>query len=249
MPVTRRAWWVLVATVLTVALTARLGFWQLDRAAQKVALQQAREQRGSLPPLTASDLPQAAAASADAEPLWHRQVTLQGRWVPGETVYLDNRPMGGRTGFFVVTPLLLGDGRALLVQRGWLPRHAVERTRIAPYRSSADVIAVQGRLAPTPSRLYELGEAASGVIRQNLAIADRARETGRALLPLVVVQDGTPADADDGLARQWPQPASDVHKHYGYAFQWFGLCGLALALYVWFQLIRPQRRAAPVGPR
>lgn len=237
-----RALWVLAATVLTVALTARLGFWQLDRAAQKVALQQAREQRGALPPVTAAELPQATAAAADAEPLWHRRVALQGRWVADETVYLDNRPMAGRTGFFVVTPLRLADGRALLVQRGWLPRHAAERSRIAPYRSDAGEVTVQGRLAPTPSRLYELGEAASGVIRQNLDIADRARETGRTLLPLVVVQDGAPPDVDDGLVRQWPQPASDVHKHYGYAFQWFGLSGLALALYVWFQLIRPRRR-------
>ena len=40
-------------------------------------------------------------------------------------------------------------------------------------------------------------------------------------------------------------PAADVHKHYGYAFQWFALCALIVGLYVWFQLIRPRRRAAP----
>ena len=40
---------------------------------------------------------------------------------------------------------------------------------------------------------------------------------------------------------QWPEPAADVQKHYGYAFQWFALCALILGLYVWFQLIRPRR--------
>ena len=46
------------------------------------------------------------------------------------------------------------------------------------------------------------------------------------------------------VLRQWPRPAADVHKHYGYAFQWFGLCALIAILYVWFQFIQPRRRAA-----
>ena len=48
---------------------------------------------------------------------------------------------------------------------------------------------------------------------------------------------------DDGLLRQWPRPALDVHKHYGYAFQWFALCALMTGLYVWFQLVLPRRQA------
>ncbi|MEY2953531.1 MAG: hypothetical protein RLZZ401_1618, partial [Pseudomonadota bacterium] len=45
-----------------------------------------------------------------------------------------------------------------------------------------------------------------------------------------------------GLSREWPEPSLGIEKHYGYAFQWFGLCGLIAALYVWFQLI-PRKRA------
>ena len=37
----RRQWVVLLAAVVTVGITARLGFWQLDRGAQKSALQAA----------------------------------------------------------------------------------------------------------------------------------------------------------------------------------------------------------------
>lgn len=237
---TGRAWVVLAATVLTVTLTARLGWWQLDRAAQKVALQQAREAQGRLPPVAATAL---AGEPALVEAQVYRQVTVEGVWLDALTVYLDNRPMAGRTGFFVVTPLLLDDGRAVVVQRGWIPRHAVERTQLAPYRTDAGRIRVSGRIAPSPSRLYDLGGAASGPIRQNLDLAEYARESRRKLLPLVIVQDDASGTAADGLARQWPQPASDVHKHYGYAFQWFGLSALTLTLYVWFQLIRPRRRA------
>lgn len=236
----RSAWVLLVAAVLAVAVTARLGFWQLDRAAQKVALQEARDTRATLPPLAGPDL---ATHEEAARHQLHRRADVQGRWLPEWTVYLDNRPMAGRTGFLAVTPLQLDDGRVVLVQRGWLPRHATDRTRIAPYVTDTGLVRLQGRIAPSASRLYDLGSAASGPIRQNLDLAAFAAESRLKLLPLVIVQDDAGPPASDGLARQWPQPASDVHKHYGYAFQWFGLSALATTLYVWFQLIRPRRRA------
>jgi surfeit locus 1 family protein len=40
------------------------------------------------------------------------------------------------------------------------------------------------------------------------------------------------------MQRDWPAVSSGVDKHYGYAFQWFGLCGLIALLYVWFQIVR-----------
>lgn len=235
---TGRGWLVLVAALLACALTARLGWWQLDRAAQKTALESARESQGRLPPLSAPEL---AADGAAAAAQVQRRVQVRGTWLPEGTVYLDNRPMAGRTGFFVLTPLRLDDGRALLVQRGWLPRHAQERTRLAPYATPAGPVAVSGRLAATPSRLYDFGGAASGPIRQNLDLAAHAAEIRTPLLPLVIVEDGSATNSADGLARQWPLPASDVHKHYGYAVQWFGLCALVAFLYAWFELIRPRR--------
>lgn len=235
-----RAWIVLLAAVVTCAVTARLGFWQLDRAAQKVALQDARDARGRLPPLTTAEL---ADTADDATRQWYRKAIVEGSWVGAESIYLENRTMNGRPGFFVVTPLLLADGRAVLVQRGWLPRDPGDRTAIGPYRTESGRVRLAGRIAPNLSRLYQLGAAASGAIRQNLDPVEYARETRRPLLPLVIVEDDAGAAGADGLARQWPEPASDVHKHYGYAFQWFGLSTLVIVLYVWFQLIRPRRRA------
>jgi surfeit locus 1 family protein len=57
-----------------------------------------------------------------------------------------------------------------------------------------------------------------------------------------VLQADSASTADDGLLRQWPRPAVDVQKHYGYAFQWFALGALMAGLYVWFQLVRPRLR-------
>ena len=235
----RRSWVVLLAAILTVAGTARLGWWQLDRAGQKNALQAARESQGRLGALTTAELASDAQAAVAQ---WHRKAVVDGVWLTDRTVFLDNRPMNGKVGFFVVTPLLLDDGRAVVVQRGWLPRDATDRTRIAPHQTDSGRVQVAGRIAPSTSRLYDLGGAASGPIRQNLGVDDFAIEIRRSLLPLVIVQDDPGNAKPDGLSRQWPQPASDVHKHYGYAFQWFGLSALAITLYVWFQVIRPRRQ-------
>lgn len=239
MALNRRAAVVLVAALLGTALTARLGVWQLDRAAQKNALQDTLDTRRALPPLPAAEL---ARDTAGAAAQHHRSVVLEGRWLPQHTVYLQNRPMGGRTGFFVVTPLLLDDGSAVAVQRGWLPRDLIDRTKVQAPPLPEGAARVAGRIAPPPSRLAELGEATGGPIRQNLDLAVYTSEIGRPLRPLSVVQEVGPLTADDGLLRQWPRPAADVHKHYGYAFQWFSLATLILGLYVWFQLIRPRRR-------
>ncbi len=240
---------VLLAALATVLATARLGLWQLDRAAQKIALQQALERQRALPALSAAGLP--VAGGADTASVVHRAVRLSGRWRDDATVYLENRQMNGVPGFFVLTPLLLDDGRFVLVQRGWTPRDPTDRTRIAAPPAPQGRIEVAGRVAADPARLYEFAPAASaaGPIRQNLAVADYARERGLPLLPLLVVQDDGPAPPDDGLRRQWAVPSADVHKHYGYAFQWFALSALVLGLYVWFQLLRPRLRRprAPVA--
>lgn len=230
---------ILIGTVLGVGLAARLGWWQLDRAAQKIALQQSLEQRAALPELPAAAL---ARTEVEAKAQQHRRIRLQGRWLDSATVYLDNRQMNGRPGFLVVTPLLLAGTRdAVLVQRGWAPRDFTDRWRVPVLPPSPAEVVVLGHVAPPPARLYEFSTAASGPIRQNLDLAAYGREIGVRLAPVSVVQDAPP-EPDDGLLRQWPRPAVDVHKHYGYAFQWLALGALMAGLYVWFQLVRPRLR-------
>ena len=219
-------------------LTARLGVWQLDRAAEKQAMERTQAERAALPPLVGDELPRRA---ADVPALEQRLALLRGHWLPEATVALDNRPMAGRTGFYMVTPLRLADGSAVLVQRGWLPRDLQDRTRLAPFDTPAGEVQVQGRIAPRVPRLYELGEASGGVVRQNLDIDAFALEQRLALRPWVLIQEAAAGTPADGLQRDWPAVASGVDKHRGYAFQWFALSALTVGLFVWFQFIRPAR--------
>jgi len=235
-----RAAAVLVATLVGVAATANLGAWQLRRAAQKIALETALDARAALPAILAVDL---ATSAALAELQLYRPVRLRGRWVAGQTLFLDNRQMDSRVGFYVVTPLrLVGRSDAVLVQRGWVPRDLLDRTLLPAVPTPDGEVEVTGVIAPPPSRLYEFAAAASGPIRQNLELPGFAVESGLMLVPLSVQQRDSPATRGDGLLRRWSRPAVDVQKHYGYAFQWFALCALMTGLYVWFQLVRPRLR-------
>jgi len=229
----------LLAALVSALATARLGLWQLDRAAQKTGLHESQIARGALPALQMAQLASSPEGAVEQQ---HRRVVLEGRWLAAHSVYLDNRQMNGRPGFFVLTPLQIAPDDAVLVQRGWVPRNVRERERLAPVDTPAGLVRIEGRIAPALARLYEFDSAASGVIRQNLDVASFARESGLALRPLVVVQlDGAAAPAD-GLLRQWAPAVLDVSKHHGYAVQWFALSTLITGLYVWFQLIRPRRR-------
>jgi surfeit locus 1 family protein len=229
---------VLIAALTGVAVTARLGVWQLDRAAQKQALQRSMDERSVLPPLPASELADTAASAAGQ---FQRRIEFRGRWIESGTVFLENRQMNGRTGFDVVTPVQPeGPGDAVLVQRGWYPRDLLDRTRLPTVPPEPGIVTVIGRIAPPPARLYEFAGAASGPIRQNLDVAAFSRELARPLRPLSIVQD-RPSGASDVLMRQWPQPGAGIARHHGYAFQWFALSALMTGLYVWFQIIRPRR--------
>ena len=248
-----RRWLVALAAIVAVGVTASMGRWQLSRAAQKQALQDAITQRQSLPALDAMSL-HALPRALDAQ---HQRVRLRGQWLAQYTVYLDNRPQGGRPGFHVLTPLALdlsgapataGGHRVILVQRGWAQRDLRDPQALPPVQTPSGLVEIEGRVAAPPSRLFELDSASAALrrgegsspLRQNLHLPAYANEIGVALADAIVLQTGA---ASEGLARDWPVPGSGIDKHYGYAFQWFGLSALMAVLYVWFQFIAPRRRA------
>jgi surfeit locus 1 family protein len=236
----RRRAVVLIATIVGVLLTANLGAWQLRRAAQKIALQDELVARAQLPPVAQAAL---ARTAGETDAQLYRPVLLRGHWLPARSVYLENRQMHERVGFYLVTPLQLeGRADAVLVQRGFVPRNLLDRTLLPPTTTPPGEVEVQGHIAPPPARLYEFAPSTTGLIRQNLDLDEFRAETGLVLAPFSVQQSDSAQTAGDGLMREWPRPAVDVQKHYGYAFQWFALSALMAGLYVWFQLVRPRLR-------
>ncbi|PCE25786.1 hypothetical protein BWP39_14765 [Paraburkholderia acidicola] len=215
-------WLPALLILVVVALTVRLGFWQRDRAHQKEALQAHIVQFEHAPAQTVSAAP---VALKDIE--FHR-VRALGQFVPERVVYLDNRPYNDQAGFYVVMPFKLAGGGYVLVNRGWLPRNASERTAIEPYDTPKGEIEIEGIARADASKAFELGQggsAAHQAIRQNLDVAAYAVETGLPLQPFVIQQV---SDDGDRLVRDWPAPTTGVERNYGYMLQWWGMAIAAL---------------------
>jgi len=152
------------------------------------------------------------------------QVSVHGEFVAGRSVLLDNKTRRGRVGYEVVTPLKLKDSMHVLVNRGWIARE-----RISELRTPAGEVRIEGIALERLPHALELETNTGGKIRQNLDLAEFARETGLALQPVVIEQHGGPAD---GLLREWPRPDAGSEKHAAYALQWYSLAALAVALAV-----------------
>lgn len=278
-------WVAISAGVLTCAGTLALGRWQLQRADEKLAAAALLQQRSMEPAWRDADWPCAVRASAlaagrmpaaptaaptathgpssDELPV-QRPAQLQGRWLRDRTVFLDNRPMEGRTGFIVLTPLRLSEGpcrgELVLVQRGWAPRDGIDRQKLPTWQDTPAEVRVSGRVAQQPSRTYAVGEEAmpppgqTRVIRQNVDAAFWSAWLGQAPLAGALLQTDD-AHAVDGpedephLLRHWAPPDLGVGKHQAYAAQWFALAALAAGLTLWFQFIRPRQPFRPEPSR
>lgn len=225
--------WVTLATLLGLALTFSLGRWQLNRAAEKQALQAEIDAQGSKLFVDAGTLQ----TSKDLSELVQQHALLRGHWAENQTVYLDNRQMNAKVGFFVVTPLVLdATQQAIAVQRGWVPRNFIERDKLPTIETPQGPVQVEGRIAPLPSKLFDPGKTEPAAIRQNLDLEQYRAQTGLPLLPVMLQQTGA---ASEGLLREWPAVNLGVEKHYGYALQWFGMGTLIALLYLWFQILKP----------
>lgn len=241
-----RFWLITIAALLSLVLTMNLGFWQLDRAREKQSYQDLILQQSQLPALDAAGL---SKNLNNIPAILHRKIALTGRWLHQHTLYLDNRQMNGKPGFFVITPFEYVDAPSgalqnILIQRGWVARNFMDRTQLPVIPTESGNLDLVGRLALAPSKLYEFKGDELGKIRQNVRIAALEKEFNLQFLDFSIVQldAETAATNQDRLLRQWIPPNLGIEKHYGYMFQWWALSTLIVGLYLWFQVIRPNRK-------
>jgi cytochrome oxidase assembly protein ShyY1 len=216
------------ATVALVALGVALGNWQTRRAQEKTALQARLEQRANAPALVLD------AAAQDPAAAEFRRVVVSGEFVPNWPLYLDNRPLDGRSGFVFLMPFkIAGSHKYVLVERGWLPRDPAGRA-IPQTPTPAGTVTIEGIAVTRPARVMQLGAPPAlkpGAIVQNLEVGAFAAASGLDLQPFLIEQTG-PGVPGDTLVRKWPAPATDVDRHRGYAFQWYALAAMAFVFFV-----------------
>ena len=231
----RPRWVPTVAAFATVVVCVVAGNWQHRRMLEKEALQDRMEQAEALAPVALPD------AAADWSAWRFRQVMATGQYDAPHQILIDNKVHAGRVGFDVVTPFLLREGGAVLVDRGWVAA-GPSRADVPQSTPPAGTITLQGRIDIPPRKYYELGngEAPAGPIREHLDPARFAQATGIAVLPIVI--DALDVASTRNLARDLPVPDAGIERHIGYMVQWYTFAAMAGGLWLWFTF---RRRAGP----
>lgn len=206
--------------MLFVALTVRLGFWQLGRGHDKAQLAAAYAAADTLAPQVWR--------GEVGDTVWYKRFTVTGHWLSQGAILLDNRVLDGKAGLHALAPLRLSDGKLLLINRGWLPKDAATPT--SPPLPEG-VVTVTIRLTPPAQHYVQLAQdTGDGKIWQNLDWA-RYRALVKSELVPTLALSLSPAD---GLRQDWPPPDLGIEKHYAYAGQWFLFASLAIFFFIRF---------------
>jgi cytochrome oxidase assembly protein ShyY1 len=219
-------WLGFAALMLALAATmVGLGLWQLDRYHERAAANARISAAASAAPVPLGQVvpvghpPPPAAA-------WTR-VTATGRFDPAHQVLARDRSLDNEVGFEVLTPLVLDDGSAVLVDRGW----------IAPSGISAPTVPTPPTGQVTVTGRVHLPESRPDpplVIDGRLQVRriDPARLAGRLPYPLAggyVLLDGPTAAALESI----PSDHENAAMNAGYVVQWWAFALLTLAGFGW----------------
>lgn len=223
----RPPWWATLGAVLLGALFATLGAWQLSRAAEK------RTYLGSFDSGQVAASVAAPGAGADPDSWRYRRIVASGRYDNEHQVLLDARLREGRAGYEVLTPLLR-DGRAVLINRGWVPA-APDRTQLPQIAVGGEERAVEGLLDRLPVAALATGAGEETKMNEwprRMLFPDSARIGAALGYPVEDYQLLLDPGQPDGFDRDWRPAVMTPQQHLGYAVQWFALAATVVVIYV-----------------
>lgn len=229
----RRPIWLLghVVVLAAVVVFIMMGFWQIRRLQER---QDFNDLLSSRTTVAAAPLDSVLAEFAPSqEELELRFVIARGEYRPSEEIILLARSYNGLSGHHVLTPLDLGDGRAVVVDRGWVPID-LDQPSMAEFAPPPGPVDVYGVLRKTEERgSFGPSDALDGVLTQTIRV-DLTRldqQIEGELVPVYIqLQKENPASGlDHPSVVALPEPSEGPHR--GYAVQWFLFAGVVAVGY------------------
>jgi surfeit locus 1 family protein len=218
---------------LTVWGLLSLGFWQLDRADEKLAIESAIVVAQSNPA-------QLVDANEILDKEEHYRVLLSGYFDTNKQFIYDNQIIKGNAGYYVLTPFVLNAKTAILVNRGFVPWHG-KRDELVDIEIDSQTRTIQVGLI-RPKQRIELKQQEIGttfpILIQSLDLDQLSQLSSYQIIPMLAQLD---IKARDGFYRQWKPFYGSVDKHLGYALQWF-LMALVLSIIAIRLLIKNSRK-------
>lgn len=239
------------ATLLVFAVAVvcvRLGFWQLDRLAERRARNAQVEARLEAAPAVLDAPP------SDTAGWLNRRVTLTGTYDEERSIVYAGRAYGGVPGVHVLAPLTLEKtGARVLVNRGWLPAADAATPDLAlahvpgTVRVTGVVVPFPGGSSPVARGVTVRQQDAEGGFRKTWFAIDP--DAIRAQFPYalggITVQVLPEPGAPPWPARL-PAPALDEGPHLGYTIQWFSFA--LIAIVGWAIMVMKSRARGIASP-
>jgi cytochrome oxidase assembly protein ShyY1 len=228
---TRPRWVVFSAVMLgLVVLMINLALWQMRRL---------HWQRGVNAEIVAAEHAGPVDVEAPGPIREWRTLSATGTYDVGQQVLIRNRSYQGQPGFHVVTPLKLADGRALLVNRGWVPL-TEDGSMPKPTAPPSGLVTLTGRARASQKRgpFFSPRDPPEGTLRElyRVDVPRIAQQTPYPLIPdYVELLTTTPAGGGDQPVLV-PAPELDDGPHLSYAFQWVFFSGCVVA--GWILVVR-----------
>ncbi len=241
-PFSRRWWWTTLLVLLGAAVCIRLGIWQLDRLEGRRAFNAHYLAMRAAEPLTLTENP----AGLDLTRMEYRSVILTGEYDFENQVALRNQYYtlnGGveQYGYHLLTPLMLADGSAVLVDRGWIPAEGNDSPAAWRKYDLAGTVTLRGWIrlghaAPALGGVADppLSPGQSRLDFWNAVNLERIRQqVPYPLLDVYVQLDPEPARGGPPFPYQ---PAYEISEgpHLGYAGQWFTFAAILLGGYPFY---------------
>jgi surfeit locus 1 family protein len=225
--------------IVVAAACVRLGVWQLDRLEGRRELNARLAAGLATAPEPLEDLLVGPGA------LEYRRAIATGRYDTEREVILYGRTLDGQAGNHVLTPLVLTDGRAIIVDRGWVPFEMDEPPVTGASPPNGEVVVVGTLFPGQPGGAGENRPGDRITTVSTVDIEAIARDLSYELAPwFLQLQSQSPAAGS--LPIPEPPPELTEGPHLGYAFQWFAFAVIAAVGYV--ILVRREvreQRAAP----
>lgn len=241
--VLRRPRWIayLTLAVLFACAAAWLGQWQFGRYEEKAERRDLIETNYDAAPVDLAQVLPSPASPLPADQGW-RRVSATGSYAADDQHLVRNRPQQGVFGYEVLVPLVLDDGTALTVDRGWVPsgQSAASLPDVPP--PPGGTVTVTGWLRPSePDLGRDLPPGQLASIDLPALAAATGLDLHRAYLILEAEDPSAPRPA--ALAA----PDTRLGSHFAYALQWWITVPVGIILVL--VMARQQARDESGAPR
>lgn len=237
-----RQWVILtLVSLVLIPVMVELGFWQLHRHQHRVAQNQLISDNLTARPTPVTELTSPGHTVPRAD--YWRRVTAKGTFDTAREVVVRRRTNSDeRVGVHVLTPLILSDGRAVLVNRGWVPAAADQKAFPVVPPAPKGEVTVTGRLMADETTGASGIKDLRGLPPRQIMLISSEQQAKRLGVPVLggYVQQTAPEPSGD-TPELIPDPDHDsIGPHMAYAVQWWLFAaGVPVG---WVVLVRREKR-------